>query len=140
MANSNKEINQYSFINLFPEIVYDKDQSSQKSLDIWSAFDVKVIPAVTARSNPFLLYTVQHTDTLESIARTYYGADRLWWLTLIINDVEDPFTFLDDVINNRRNGGKIKILKQVYVDGILMDVKKLKAYNDELNERNNNDG
>jgi hypothetical protein len=135
MSNSN--IPQTSQINLFPEIVYDKDQVAQLSLDVWNAFDIKVFPK-NAKGNPYLLWRPVQSDTLPGLAQTFYKSDRLWWITLLINEVEDPFSFLDDVTINGLNGGVIKILKMEYIPNIIFEMKRLKAINDTKNEMDPN--
>lgn len=130
-------IPQASQINLFPEIVYDPDQVSQLSLDIWNAFDIKVFPK-DALTNPYILYRPSQFDTLPNLAATFYKSDRLWWITLLVNKVEDPFTFLDDVTIHGLNGGVINILKVKYISNIIFDMKRLKAINDTKNEMDPN--
>lgn len=126
-------IPQTSQINLFPSIVYDPAQVAQLSLDIWNAFDIKIFPKDTT-TNPYILYRPTQMDTLPNLAATFYGSDRLWWITLLVNEVEDPFTFLDDVTIHGLNGGAIRILKKMYIGNIIFDMKKLKAINDVKNE------
>jgi hypothetical protein len=135
--NTNTTINipQTSMINLFPEIVYDPTQVAGNSLDIWNDFSVKVFPKNTL-ANPYALYRPTQSDSLPNLANIFYGSDRLWWITLIVNDVEDPFTFLDDVVYNNLNGGVIKILKKQYISQIIFQIKTLKAINDSLNALN----
>ncbi len=130
-------IPQTSQINLFPEIVYDPDQVAQLSLDIWNAFDIKVFPKDTT-SNPYILYRPAQADTLPNLAANFYKSDRLWWITLLVNQVEDPFTFLDDVTIHGMNGGVINILKLEYIPNIIFEMKRLKAINDTKNEMDPN--
>jgi hypothetical protein len=135
MSNSN--IPQTSQINLFSEIVYDKSQVSGLSLDIWNAFDIKIFPK-NSLTNPYILYRPALGDSLPTLASVFYGSDRLWWITLLVNEIEDPFTFLDDVVVHGKNGGVINILKTQYISGIIFDMKKLKALNDVKNEMDPN--
>lgn len=130
-------IPQTSIINLFPEIVYDKSQVANLSLDVWSAFDIKIFPKNT-KANPYILYRPTQADSLPTLANTFYGSDRLWWVTLLINEVEDPFSFLDDVTINGLNAGVIKILKIQYIPTIIFQIKKLKAINDTINSMDPN--
>lgn len=130
-------IPQTSQVNLFPEIVYDIDQVSNLSLDIWNSFDIKIFPKNTL-TNPYLLYRPTQADTLPSLASVFYGSDRLWWITLIVNGVEDPFTFLDDVTIHGKNGGAINILKIKYISTIIFEMKRLKAINNTKNEMDPN--
>lgn len=130
----NKSIPQASFINLFSEIVYDKSQVAQKSLDIWDAYQIRNITKNSERL-PTFLYKPTETDSLVSIARVFYKSDRLWWVTLMINDVEDPFTFLDDIVHKNYNNGTINILKIAYITDLIYEMKRVKAINDELNDK-----
>lgn len=134
---SDTNIPQTSQINLFPNIVYDKDQVSQLSLDIWNAFDIKIFPKDTL-SNPYVLYRPTESDNYPNLAQTWYGSDRLWWITPLINEVEDPFAFLYDVVANNLNGGVIRILKKKYISTIVFEMKRLKAINDAKNEMDPN--
>jgi hypothetical protein len=131
---SNKAIPQASFINLFSEIVYDKSQVAQKSLDIWDAYQIRNITKNSERL-PTFLYKPTEMDTLVGIARVFYKSDRLWWVTLMINDVEDPFTFLDDVVHKNYNNGTINILKIAYITDLIYEMKRVKAINDEKNDK-----
>jgi hypothetical protein len=130
-------IPQTSQINLFPAIVYDPDQVAQLSLDIWNAFDIKVFPKDSV-SNPYILWRPSQFETLPNLAASFYGSDRLWWITLLVNQVEDPFTFLDDVTIHGMNGGVINILKKEYISNIIFEMKRLKAINDTKNEMDPN--
>jgi hypothetical protein len=125
-----------SFINLFPEITYDKFQIAQKSLDIWNAYQIRNIARNSERL-PTFLYRPAEDDSLEKLAKYFYKSDRLWWVTLLVNDVEDPFTFLDDVIHKNVNNGTINILKYAYISDLVYEMKRIKAINDELNDKGN---
>lgn len=131
-----KNVPQESFINLFSEIVYDKSQVAQKSLDIWDAYQIRNIARGSKRL-PTFLYRPTEDDTLEKLAKVFYKSDRLWWVTLLVNDVEDPFTFLDDVIHKNLNNGIINILKYAYISDLVFEMKRVKAINDEKNDKEN---
>ena len=136
MTNTSN-IPQTSQINLFPEIVYDQNQVAQLSLDIWNAFDIKVFPKNTT-VNPYILYRPSQFDTLPNLAASFYGNDRLWWITPLVNGVEDPFTFLDNVTIHGINGGIINILKIAYIPNIIFEINRLKAINNTRNEMDPN--
>jgi hypothetical protein len=123
---------QASFINLFPEIVYDPSQAASDSLDIWSSAEINVFPKNTL-ANPYIVYRPNANDDLPNIARVFYGTDRLWWITLLINNVEDPFSYIQDVAVNGYNNGVINLLKKQYIQPILYQIKTIKAINDTLN-------
>lgn len=135
MAKEN--IPQASFINLFSEIVYDKTQIAQKSLDIWDAYQIRNVTRGSSRL-PTILYRPSQEDSLEKLAKVFYKSDRLWWITLLVNDVEDPFTFLDDVVHKNVNKGLINILKYTYISDVIYEMKRVKAINDEKNDKAGN--
>lgn len=135
--NGFKEVPSTSLVNLFPEIVYDKDQVPGKSLDIWNSFRFSILPAILANRSYFL-YKVNQRDTLEGLAGKFYNNQRLWWITLLLNDVEDPFDFLPNILNNVDGqfgpDYRIKILKPDYIAPVLSELKRLKGFVDTLTE------
>ena len=116
-----------SFSNLFPEIVYDEDQIPEVTLDIWNSYRVSILPR-KANFNAYIKHFVEQKDTNESLARTYYNNDRLWWLIPFCNNAEDPLYFLDEVRNTlgEYGNGTILILKPKYLGDILLNIKKIK--------------
>jgi hypothetical protein len=125
-----------SFINLFPEIIYDKDQIGQISLDIWNNYKVIFNPKDTT-DEPFLYHSVVSTDTIENLASKYYNDSRLWWVILVVNDVEDPFDFIQDVLNkkHRKEDRVIKIIKPNYIPSIIDRLKQIRS---NMNRKNSN--
>ena len=118
-----KNIDQSSFINFFPEIV---DDNNLKILDIWNSFRIKVIPDVY-ESDAYIEYTPVTTDSLYMLAYRYYGNPKMWWAIPLVNDAEDPFDFIKNVVDR---SGTIKILKSNYISGILFNVARLKNAKD----------
>jgi hypothetical protein len=116
-------VDQSSFINFFPEIT---DENNVKFLDIWNSFRVKVIPDVFT-PDAYFEYTPNQKDTLYMIAYKYYGTSKLWWVTPLINDVEDPFDYIKNVADA---GGTIKIMKSGYISNILFSVSRLRTAKD----------
>jgi hypothetical protein len=133
IINNNTNIPQESFINLFSEIVYDQSQIAQNSLDIWDAYQIDNITRGSNNKLPTFIYRPTQEDTLERLAKLFYQSDRLWWITLIVNNVEDPYTFIDDVVNKKLNNGVINILKVQYISSIISEMKRIKAINDDKN-------
>jgi hypothetical protein len=135
--NGFKEIPSTSMVNLFPEFIYDKDQIPGKSLDIWNSFRFAILPTILANRGYFL-YPVKQRDTLEGLAGKFYSNQRLWWITLVLNDVEDPFDFLPNVLNNidPQFGPdfQIKILKPEFIAPVLSELKRLKGFVESLTE------
>jgi hypothetical protein len=124
MPNLNKAYRRNSFENLFPEIIYDPDQVAEVSLDIWSAFESYSLP-IGFDESLYQDYRLSSGDTLESIAYKVYGNVRLWWLIPLANDVEDPFDFLenvlqaDDYVNNT-----IKVYDPNYLPDIISEIQQ----------------
>lgn len=138
MGNSEiKTIPPASMINMFPEIIYDKDQVPTKSLDIWNSFRTNVLPLVLSNRSYFL-YQVKPRDTLENLASRFYGTPRLWWLTLLVNDADDPFDFLPAVLNDDSGdfspAYNIKILRGEYVSSIINEIRRIKTFTESLPE------
>jgi hypothetical protein len=138
IVNNKKNVPQESFVNLFSEIVYDSSQIAQNSLDIWDAYQIDNITRGSNNRLPTFLYRPTQEDTLERLAKLFYQSDRLWWITLIVNNVEDPFTYIDDVVNKNLNNGVINILKIQYISSIISEMKRIKAINDEVNAKGGN--
>ncbi len=40
---------------------------------------------------PFLVHTIEATDTLDSLALTYYNNPTYWWIIAYFNKINDPF-------------------------------------------------
>jgi hypothetical protein len=118
-----KNVDQTSFINLFPEI---SDENNIKLLDIWNSFRIRIIPEIY-NSDAFIEYTPRSNDTLYMLSYAFYGNTKLWWLIPLVNDAEDPFDYIQNVADN---GGTIKILKNDYVAGILFTAARLKNAKD----------
>lgn len=144
--NGFKELPSTSFVNLFPEFVYDKSQVPGKSLDIWNSFRFSIMPTILA-NRAYFLYKVAPRDTLEGLAGKFYNNQRLWWITLVLNDVEDPFDFLPNILNNVdpefSSDYRIKILKPEFIAPVLSELKRLKGFVDTLtstSEADNSNG
>lgn len=124
--------NQKSFINLFPQEV---DENNKNFLDVWNSFRVKVIPEIY-NADAYFQYTPTKADSLYGLANKFYNDVNLWWVIPLVNDVEDPFDFLDTV---RDEGTTINILRTNYVHSILYTIGRLKNSKDnEIRNGNNN--
>lgn len=137
MTNKQVVINDSSFTNLFPEVTYDRDEVSFPILDIWNNIRLFTFPKDSERTM-FVYYKVQSNDTLYSISRGFYNTIEYWWLIPLINDSEDPFTFLDDIRNeiSEDNPNRIiRILKQKYLSNIVRSMIVIKNINEELNKK-----
>jgi hypothetical protein len=116
-------VDQKSLINLFPEIV---DNNKMKILDIWNSFRVAVIPDLY-NADAYTMYYPRQSDNLPLLAKTNYGDVKLWWLIPLVNDVEDPFDFIQNCIDD---GTPIKILRSSYVSNIMFTLSRLKNAKD----------
>jgi len=112
-------VDQHSFVNFFPEIT---DDDNIKFLDIWNSFRVKIVPEFYT-SDAYFEYTPNQKDTLHMISHKFYGTTKLWWVTPLINDAEDPFDFIKNVADV---SGTIKIMKNNYISNILFSVSRLR--------------
>lgn len=116
-----------SFINLFTEIIYDKEQSPNYSLDIWDAYVIN--PEFKNNLANFELYTVNIGDTWVSLARKYYDDERLWWVIPLFNNVDNPFIIKQmDIFNE--NITQLKILTKENVNNMLFNARREKIIND----------
>lgn len=129
---------QTSFLNLFKKIVYDKDQSPNYSLDIWDAYVIS--PFFKHELQYFQLYKITANDTWVSLAKKFYGDERLWWVIPLFNDIEDPFMvmdpniFLDDITED------LKVLKMQHLNELLLQARQQKIINDrKVSDRTIND-
>lgn len=125
-----------SFINLFPTFVYDKSQVPENSLDIWNAYRIKILNK-NQNDTAFFFHQLNESDTFVSLAYEYYKEPKLWWLVALVNEVEDPFVFIDQVL--QEDQPIIKILKPIYIGGILMEITNSREYAQSLYNKNKED-
>lgn len=116
-----------SFMNLFKNIIYDKSQNPNPTLDIWDAWVIS--PLYKDDLKNFVVHTVKVGDTWVGLSRKYYNDERLWWLTPLFNDIEDPFIIKEDDIM-KENITQLKILSKQNVDQILFLARREKIIND----------
>ena len=124
-----------SFINLFNNIIYDKDQNPNPTLDIWDAYVIS--PLFKDKLSYFITHVIKEGDTWNSLAGYYYDNDRLWWIIPLFNDVENPFLIFDrDLYSNETK--ELKILKPNYINQITLLARQQKILNDRQIDRNSN--
>ena len=121
-----------SFINLFKNIVYDKEQLPNPTLDIWDAYVIS--PLFKDNLAYFITHVVKEGDTWNSLARDYYDNDRLWWVIPLFNDIENPFLIFDRDLFNQ-DVQELKILKPEYINQITLLARQQKIMNDRQVER-----
>jgi hypothetical protein len=126
-----------SFMNLFKNIVYDKEQNANYSLDIWDAYVIS--PLLKNEAEFFVTHVVRIGDTWASLALQYYQNDRLWWVIPLFNDIEDPFLIFDnDLFLNEVQ--QLKVLRNQYIDQLLLLARQEKILNDRLIKEGRIDG
>ena len=123
----NKNVPASSFMNLFKEIVYDKSQNPNFSLDIWDSYVIN--PFNKGEMKFFLLHRVEAGQTWVKLSRTYYDDERLWWILPLFNDIEDPFIALDTELSER-GIIELQVLKPQYVNQLLLISRQQKIIND----------
>jgi predicted hydrolase (HD superfamily) len=121
-----------SFMNLFKNIVYDKDVNPNLSLDIWDAYVIS--PFYKDQLRYFQLHKISAGDTWVSLARRYYNDERLWWIIPLFNDIEDPFLVMSPDLF-RDNVQQVKVLQSQYLNSLLLQARQQKISEDRKSER-----
>lgn len=131
-------VNDNSFTNLFPEITYDRDETTLPILDIWN--NIRVVTFPDADDTVYTYYRLQEGDSLYDISKQFYDTIKFWWLIPLVNDAEDPFTFLDDVLNGNHPldlpAKNIRVLKRNFLPAIIRNITIIKNTQQVINERN----
>jgi hypothetical protein len=126
-----------SFTNLFPEIKYDRSEVTNSILDIWN--NLRLVTFPKGNNSMYIQYLTEQNDTLYNLSFKFYSTIDYWWLTPLINDVEDPFVFLDDVRSGNFNTGlidnRIKILKSSFIPSLLRNITVIKNIQSDINEK-----
>lgn len=87
----NKRYNNYNYISRYtiaPVYYHTKDQKEVSGL-------VKNM----LKNNTWVAHKVVITDTLDSLALTYYNNPSYWWVIAYFNDIQDAFINLKDYYN-----------------------------------------
>ena len=92
--------------------IYEDVKTKEKFLNIFKAYSLK---DNIDSSILYELYTVENDDWWENIAYKYYGEVDVWWTIPLINNVINPFEYLEE-------GKEIFVLKQVYLNKLLDEV------------------
>lgn len=128
-----------SFANLFPSLVYDKSETTNEILDIWNNYRVVAFPKDISEG-AYNYYKVREGDNLYEISNRFYKTIEYWWMIPLVNDAEDPITFIDDVLEGRSNinlpAKTIRILSQSYIPSITRQIISYKNIVNEANNRN----
>jgi hypothetical protein len=108
--------NKESFRNLFPDITVGDVQMA----DLWRAWTIT--EELKNKIKVFDEYFIEENDRWDLIAEEVYGDRRLWWILVMFNNIEDPFSlyFEKGVTSSIK---KIKIIKESDVAIILKAVR-----------------
>ena len=124
-----------SFTNLFPEITYNKDELTLPILDIWN--NLRLVTFPEASEAAYVYYRLQEGDNL-------YDTINWWWLIPLVNYAEDPFTFIDDVLNGDHPidipAKNIRILRRSFLPLITRNITVIKNIQQPINERDRLEG
>jgi hypothetical protein len=123
-----------SLLNLFPTIKID----GQYFLDFWNSYKITDEFKLLAQEVDY--YQIGHGERWDLIAQYIYGDRDLWWVIVLFNDIEDPFSLYFD-LDVRKSIKKIKVLKQKNLYFLLNTVREriLKLENDRLKSEAIND-
>ncbi len=83
MALPNEKEN---FRNLFPDIVVDNITMA----DFWRAWQIS--QEFKDKVKIFDTFVITDQDRWDTIAEQVYNDRRLWWLLILFNEIEDPFS------------------------------------------------
>lgn len=105
-----------TFKNLFPDITVD----DIPMVDLWRAWQIS--QEFRGKVKIFDTYLVQEGDRWETIAQEVYNDRRLWWILVMFNDIEDPFSIYFE--KNMPQGIKsLKIIQFEDVGVILNEIR-----------------
>lgn len=90
-----------------------EDSDGTKFFNIFRAFNNRELDV-----RYFDIHELDYEDWWDFLSYKYYGTPYLWWVILLVNDIENPFEFPEA-------GTNIKILKKEYTFTILNEVKGL---------------
>lgn len=68
----------------------NEDQQGDTLYQYWSAFEAPSIPG----ADNDIYHPVASQDRIDSLAKSYYGDQRLWWVIAQANDLDDPISGL----------------------------------------------
>jgi hypothetical protein len=131
-----------SFTNLFPEVTYDKSELTLPILDIWN--NLRLVTFPDSSDAAYEYYRLQEGDTLYEISSQFYDTINWWWLIPLVNYAEDPFTFIDDVLNGFHPldipAKNIRVLRRNYLSYISRNITVIKNVQQAINERERLEG
>ena len=90
-------------------------------IDFWNAY--QLVDDFRSQSNLFDTYKTTTGERWDLIAEQVYGDRELWWVIVLFNNIEDPFSLYYelDIDNSIKS---IILLKEQYMDMILNAVRE----------------
>jgi hypothetical protein len=114
-----------SIKNLFTNTVVD----NKEIIDLWTSWEIS--DEIREKVKGFGTVSIENGDSWHSISEIVYGTRDLWWVLILFNDVEDPFTiFFDSSIPESTN--TIQIIKPEYISIILNDIRQKRIQKEEI--------
>ena len=83
-------VNKKTYKNLFPSLSID----GINVLDIWRAWTLT--EDFKSKIKIFGTYFLSEGDRWDTISEEVYGSREYWWILVMFNDVEDPFSIYFD--------------------------------------------
>lgn len=106
-------LNNVSQLKLFNII-----KSIEENERLWNIFNAYTISDDINPSLHFDLYEVGNDEWWENISFNYYGTPFLWWSIPLMNNVVNPFEYLEV-------GVVLKILKSNYIYQLLKEIRNI---------------
>jgi hypothetical protein len=111
--------NKNTFQNLFPTIKID----GIKIQDLWRAWSITT--ELKDKIKVFGTYLLGDGDRWDTIAEEVLGTRELWWVLLLFNNIEDPFSiYFDKTIPNVLK--TIKIPREQDIGLILNEIRRIR--------------
>ena len=106
-------LNNVSLLKLFG--VLEDIQNDEKIFNIFKSYELN---SEMESNVHYELHEVGHNEWWEYISYNYYGTPYLWWILPLINEVTNPFEWLEE-------GKFLKVLKPEYIYQLLKEIKTL---------------
>jgi hypothetical protein len=108
-----------SFLNLFPETVFD----NTKILDLWSSYTVA--QEFQSKGSFFDKFVLEDGHRWDTLAEEIYGDRNLWWVIIMFNNIDNPFA-LDYSEDINDSITEIKVLKPEYLPILIGEIRKFR--------------
>lgn len=106
----------HSSLNLFPMVRID----GTLFLDYWNSYTIT--EEFKLKTQDTIYYLVSPRDRWDLIAQQLYDDRSLWWLIVLFNDIEDPFSIYFDV-DIDSSIKKLKIIRKENLGSLLNSIR-----------------